>query len=35
MVLATDMSKHFADLGTFKQRSTSDTFQPDDKDKLL
>lgn len=35
MVLSTDMSKHFTDLGVFKQRTTSDNFQPDDKDKLL
>lgn len=35
MVLATDMSKHFADLGTFKNRVTSETFDPADKDKLL
>lgn len=35
MVLATDMSKHFSDLGNFKQRVSSETFSPDDKDKLL
>ena len=35
MVLATDMSKHFFDLGNFKQRINSDSFSPDDKDKLL
>lgn len=35
MVLATDMSKHFGDLGTFRQRVASENFEPDDKDKLL
>ena len=35
MVLSTDMSKHFADIGTFKQRVTAESFDPDDKDKLL
>mmetsp|Transcript_14930 Transcript_14930/g.14798 ORF Transcript_14930/g.14798 Transcript_14930/m.14798 type:complete len:110 (-) Transcript_14930:39-368(-) len=35
MVLSTDMSKHFSDLGNFKQKSTSENFEPDDKDKLL
>ena len=35
MILSTDMSKHFADIGTFKQRVSSDNFQPDEKDKLL
>ena len=29
------MSKHFADLGNFKQRVTSNDFQPEEKDKLL
>jgi hypothetical protein len=35
MVLSTDMSKHFSDLGIFKQRVNSENFAPDDKDKLL
>lgn len=35
MVLSTDMSKHFGDLGNFKQRTVSESFEPDDKDKLL
>lgn len=35
MVLATDMSKHFGELGTFRQRVASENFEPDDKDKLL
>ena len=35
MVLSTDMSKHFTDLGVFKQRLSSETFSPEDKDKLL
>ena len=35
MVLTTDMSKHFAELGQFKQRVASESFEPDDKDKLL
>lgn len=35
MILSTDMSKHFADLGVFKQRVTSNDFQPEEKDKLL
>ena len=35
MILSTDMSKHFSDMGTFKQRVSSDNFQPDEKDKLL
>ena len=35
MILSTDMSKHFADLGNFKQRVTSNDFQPEEKDKLL
>mmetsp|Transcript_5078 Transcript_5078/g.4300 ORF Transcript_5078/g.4300 Transcript_5078/m.4300 type:complete len:171 (+) Transcript_5078:221-733(+) len=35
MVLSTDMSKHFSDLGTFKMRLASESFSPDDDDKLL
>ena len=35
MVLSTDMSKHFSDLGNLKQRLASETFEPEDKDKLL
>jgi len=34
MVLATDMSKHFADLGKFKARVSSDNFDPSDDDKV-
>ena len=35
MVLSTDMSKHFADIGNFKSRIASENFDPEDKDKLL
>lgn len=35
MVLATDMSKHFSDLGRLKQRINSNDFAPDSDDKLL
>jgi hypothetical protein len=35
MVLSTDMIKHFADLGKFKLRVSSDSFDPADNDKLL
>jgi cAMP-specific phosphodiesterase 4 len=35
MVLSTDMSKHFGDLGKFKLRVCSDSFDPGDNDKLL
>lgn len=34
MVLATDMSKHFADLGKFKSRVQSEGFDPSDSDKM-
>jgi hypothetical protein len=34
MVLATDMSKHFSDLGKFKIRVGSDNFDPSDEDKM-
>lgn len=35
MVLSTDMSKHFSELGIFKSRVSSDSFDPKEKDKLL
>lgn len=35
IVLATDMSKHFADVGALKSKLASDTLDPKDKDKLL
>lgn len=34
MVLATDMSKHFADLGKFKNRVANKGFDPTDSDKM-
>ena len=34
MVLATDMSKHFADLGKLKNRISSESFDPSDEDKI-
>lgn len=35
MILSTDMSKHFADLGKFKSRIVADNFDPADSDKQL
>lgn len=35
MILSTDMSKHFADLGKFKSRVVADNFDPADTDKQL
>ena len=35
MILGTDMSKHFADLSKFKLLSTSEDFDPKDKDKVF
>lgn len=35
MVLATDMAKHFDDIGQFKNRSTAEDFDPADGDKTL
>lgn len=35
MILATDMSKHFADLGKFKSRVTAPNFDPANSDKQL
>lgn len=35
MVLSTDISKHFIDLGKFKQRIANDSFDAKDEDKLL
>ena len=35
MVLATDMSKHFADLGKFKQRIGANALDPTDEDKIM
>ncbi len=35
VILATDMTKHFADLGKFKSRLTSSDFKPDGNDKML
>lgn len=35
MVIATDMAKHFDDIGQFKNRSTADDFDPADGDKTL
>lgn len=34
MVLATDMSKHFAELGKFKSRVTNSSFDPSGEDKM-
>lgn len=35
MILATDMSKHFADINKFKTLSVSSEFDPTDKDKVF
>ena len=35
MILATDMSKHFADMAKFKQLSLSPDFDPTEKDKVF
>jgi len=35
MVLSTDMSKHFSEIGTFKAKINSESFDPKEKDKLL
>lgn len=35
VILATDMTKHFADLGKFKSRLASGDFKPEGNDKLL
>ena len=35
MVLATDMSKHFADLAKFKSRTTAPDFDPEGTDKVF
>ena len=34
-ILATDMSKHFAELGKFKTRASALDFDPTDKDKEI
>ena len=35
VILATDMSKHFADLGKFKSRLAAEDFKPEGNDKML
>lgn len=35
VILATDMTKHFTDLGKFKSRLTSPDFKPEGNDKML
>jgi hypothetical protein len=35
MVLATDMSNHFADIAKFKSRASSDDFEPHNNDKIF
>lgn len=35
VILATDMSKHFADLGKLKARVAADDFSPSSNDKML
>lgn len=35
MILATDMSRHFADLGKFKSRVAAENFDPAESDKQL
>ena len=34
-ILATDMSKHFADLSKFKSRHLAEDFNPEKSDKIL